>query len=135
MPRDRLSCFAGRVGLSHNQPGDRLLDAADVVVTVGDPIEYDPVMWNKGKKRAVVHIDSTPAEMDADYWPAVELIGETAATVTAAQPHSSRPQATLKDCASWGPPAGPGGAEGSRGPPERFSRPPSLPSFPSYRSW
>ena len=58
-----------------------------MVVTVGfDLIEYDPVMWNKGKKRAVVHIDGTPAEMDADYWPAVELIGETAATVTAAQP-------------------------------------------------
>src|SRR5262249_34500362 len=44
VPRDLLSWFAGRVGLSHNQPGDTLLDAADVVVTVGfDPIEYDPV--------------------------------------------------------------------------------------------
>jgi acetolactate synthase I/II/III large subunit len=102
VPRDQLSCFAGRVGLSHNQPGDRLLDAADVVVTVGfDPIEYDPVMWNKGKKRAVVHIDSTPAEMDADYWPAVELIGETAATVTALAAQLA-PQVALKDCAELG---------------------------------
>jgi acetolactate synthase-1/2/3 large subunit len=84
VPSDLLHCFAGRVGLSHNQPGDRLLDAADIVVTVGfDPIEYDPVMWNKGKKRPIVHVDCTPAEVDADYWPAVELIGDTAATVTA----------------------------------------------------
>ncbi|MDR3637587.1 MAG: acetolactate synthase AlsS [Isosphaeraceae bacterium] len=82
--RDLLPCFAGRVGLTHNQPGDRLLDAADVVVTIGfDPIEYDPVLWNEGKKRTIIHIDSTPAEMDVDYWPAVELIGDTAATVAA----------------------------------------------------
>jgi len=36
VPRDLLSCFAGRVGLSHNQPADRLLDAADVIVTIED---------------------------------------------------------------------------------------------------
>jgi acetolactate synthase-1/2/3 large subunit len=83
VPQDLLRCFAGRVGLSHNQPGDRLLDAADVVVTVGfDPIEYDPVMWNKGKKRPIIHVDSAPAEMDADYWPAVELVGDIVATIT-----------------------------------------------------
>src|SRR5262245_33543608 len=102
VPRDLLGCFAGRVGLSHNQPGDQLLDAADVVVTVGfDPIEYDPVMWNKGKKRAIVHVDGTPAEMDADYWPAVELVGDAAATVTALAAHLA-PQAALKDCAELG---------------------------------
>jgi len=84
VPKDLLQYFAGRVGISHNQPGDQLLDAADVVVTVGfDPIEYDPGVWNRGKMRPIVHIDCTPAEMDADYWPAIELIGDTAATVTA----------------------------------------------------
>ena len=61
IPRDLLPCFAGRVGLSHNQPGDQLLDAADLVVTVGfDPIEYDPVIWNRGKTRPIVHIDTHP---------------------------------------------------------------------------
>ena len=29
-----FDCFAGRVGLFHNQPADKLLDAADVVVAV-----------------------------------------------------------------------------------------------------
>ena len=102
VPRELLSCFAGRVGLSHNQPGDSLLDAADVVVTVGfDPIEYDPAMWNRGKGRAIVHIDSTPAEMDADYWPALELIGDTAATVTALAAQLA-PRVVLKDCAELG---------------------------------
>ena len=102
VPRDLLSCFAGRVGLSHNQPGDRLLDAADVVVTVGfNPIEYDPVLWNKGKKRPIIHLDCTPAEMDVDYWPAIELIGDTAAAVTALAGQLS-PQAVLADIAELG---------------------------------
>jgi acetolactate synthase-1/2/3 large subunit len=82
LSRELLDCFAGRVGLSHNQPGDRVLDAADVVVTIGfDPIEYDPVLWNKSKKRPILHIDFSPAEMDSDYWPACELIGDVAQTL------------------------------------------------------
>lgn len=97
--RDLLPCFAGRVGLSHNQPGDRMLDAADLVVTVGfDPIEYDPVLWNKGKKRPIVHIDGTPAEMDADYWITAELIGDVALTV-ASLATRLKPRAALKDVA------------------------------------
>jgi acetolactate synthase-1/2/3 large subunit len=102
VPRDLLSCFAGRVGLSHNQPGDRLLDVADLVVTVGfDPIEYDPVLWNRGKKRPLLHIDCIPAEMDTDYWPAIELIGDTAAIVTALAAQLSRPTG-LDDIAELG---------------------------------
>jgi acetolactate synthase-1/2/3 large subunit len=35
--------FGGRVGQLANQPGDRLLDSADLVITVGyDPVEYPP---------------------------------------------------------------------------------------------
>lgn len=82
IPKDLLSCFAGRVGLSHNQPGDRLLDAADVVVTIGfDPIEYDPGIWNRAKRRTIIHIDLVRAEMDVDYWPSVELVGDISATL------------------------------------------------------
>jgi acetolactate synthase I/II/III large subunit len=102
VPRDLLSCFAGRVGLTNNQPGDRLLDAADVVVTIGfDPIEYDPFLWNHGKKRTIIHIDSTPAEMDVDYWPAVELIGDIGAIV-AALAGQLAPQGALKEIAELG---------------------------------
>ena len=50
VPREHLDCFAGRVGLFHNQPADRLLDAADLVLTIGfDPVEYDPALWNRGQ--------------------------------------------------------------------------------------
>src|SRR5262245_40826219 len=39
--------FGGRVGQLANQPADRLLDSADLVITVGyDPVEYWPPEWN-----------------------------------------------------------------------------------------
>lgn len=50
--------FAGRVGLSNNQRGDRLLDQADMVVTVGySPVEYDPQLWSRKVRRPLAHID------------------------------------------------------------------------------
>ena len=40
--RELFGCTGGRIGLFHTQPVDHLLDAADLVVTVGyDPIEYE----------------------------------------------------------------------------------------------
>lgn len=82
--RDLLDCFAGRIGLFHNQPSDELLDAADLVIAVGyNPIEYDPYLWNKGQARPIIHIDHILATIDRDYRPTVELYGDIAATVTA----------------------------------------------------
>ncbi|MDB5308892.1 MAG: acetolactate synthase, catabolic [Gemmataceae bacterium] len=84
VPRDLFDCFGGRVGLFHNQPADRLLDAADVVVTVGyDPVEYEPGLWNRDRKRHLVHIDAVSADIDKDYRPQVELTGDVAATLRA----------------------------------------------------
>jgi len=99
LPRERLDCFAGRVGLFHNQPADRLLDAADLVVTIGyDPVEYDPALWNRGRERKLVHIDSVPADLSGDYRPTVELLGGIAATLKVltaqitARPHPAQAQ-------------------------------------------
>jgi acetolactate synthase-1/2/3 large subunit len=84
VPRDRLDCFGGRVGLFHNQPADRLLDEADVVITVGfDPVEYDPALWNAGRTRKLIHIDCIPADYDQCYRPDIELMGDSAATLRA----------------------------------------------------
>ena len=82
--RELFDRFGGRIGLFHNQPADKLLDAADVVVTVGyNPIEYEPGLWNKGRKRRLIHIDAVPADIDKDYRPQVELTGDIAATLHA----------------------------------------------------
>jgi acetolactate synthase-1/2/3 large subunit len=82
VPRELFDRFGGRVGFFHNQPADQLLDKADVVIAVGyDPIEYEPGLWNRDRKRELVHIDVVPADIDKDYRPQLELTGNIAATI------------------------------------------------------
>jgi acetolactate synthase I/II/III large subunit len=77
-----FSSFGGRVGQINNQPADEILAAGDLVITIGyDPVEYWPSIWNKGNKRAIVHLDALPADIDNSYSPSVELIGDIAATL------------------------------------------------------
>jgi acetolactate synthase I/II/III large subunit len=76
--------FLGRVGLFRNQPGDVIVGHSDVLVTIGyDAVEYDPVLWNNNVERTIVHIDSVPADIDNNYQPTCELIGNVASTLTA----------------------------------------------------
>jgi acetolactate synthase-1/2/3 large subunit len=82
VPRELIDCFGGRVGLFHNQPADKLLDAADVVVAVGyNPVEYEPGLWNKGRTRRLVHIDAVAADVDKGYRPQLKLTSDIAATL------------------------------------------------------
>lgn len=79
--QDHFSRFAGRVGLFNNQAGDRLLQQADLIITIGySPVEYEPAMWNSGNA-TLIHIDVIPAETDNRYLPDAELVGDIAATV------------------------------------------------------
>lgn len=74
--------FFGRVGLFRNQPGDILLEEADLVLSIGyDPIEYDPKFWNKQGDRTIIHLDDHQADIDHDYQPTCELVGDIALTV------------------------------------------------------
>ena len=82
--RELLPLFFGRVGLFRNQPGDKVLARADVVLTVGyDPVEYDPSFWNVGKARTIIHLDNYPCDIDNHYQPELELRGALADTVCA----------------------------------------------------
>jgi acetolactate synthase I/II/III large subunit len=87
-----LTNFGGRIGQLANQPADRLLDSADLVVTIGyDPVEYDPSQWNKGNDRPIIHIDAIPADLDNYYRPVVELTGDIAQTLKALTLITGRP--------------------------------------------
>lgn len=78
---EHFSRFAGRVGLFNNQAGDRLLQQADLIVTIGySPVEYEPAMWNSGNA-TLIHIDVMPADTDNRYLPDAELVGDIAATL------------------------------------------------------
>ena len=80
--RELLPLFFGRVGLFRNQPGDKVLARADVVLTIGyDPVEYDPSFWNVGKPRAIIHLDSSACDIDNHYQPELELRGGVSNTV------------------------------------------------------
>ena len=79
---DLFQLFAGRVGQLANTPGDELLAAADVIVAIGfDPVEYDPSLWNSLRSAKIIHIDSTRADIDTFYVPAVEILGGIAASL------------------------------------------------------
>ncbi|MFT4111599.1 MAG: hypothetical protein QM649_02460 [Silvibacterium sp.] len=55
--------------------------AADLILTIGyDPVEYDPSIWNHAK---IIHVDSVPANIDNYYQPAVKILGDIAASLTA----------------------------------------------------
>jgi acetolactate synthase-1/2/3 large subunit len=73
--RSHLSLMA--VGL---QARDHVLsgfDRADLVICVGyDLVEYGPSRWNPDGRKRIVHIDTQPSEVDAEYRPEVELVGD-----------------------------------------------------------
>jgi acetolactate synthase-1/2/3 large subunit len=83
----QLENFGGRVGQLANQPADRLLESADLVITVGyDPIEYPPSEWNRTSSRKLIHVDVVPADLDNCYRPYIELTGDIAQTLEALTP-------------------------------------------------
>ncbi|MGA7936968.1 MAG: acetolactate synthase large subunit [Kovacikia sp.] len=52
-------------------------DRADLVIAIGyDLIEYSPKKWNPDGTIPIVHIGSTPAEVDSSYIPVVEVVGD-----------------------------------------------------------
>ena len=71
--------FFGRIGLFRNQTGDKLLQQADLVVTLGyDAIEYEPRNWNKENNLNIVALDTTHVQIDNNFVPKRQLIGDLA---------------------------------------------------------
>lgn len=82
IPRDLEHLFVGRVGLFRNQPGDVLLQKADLVVTIGfNPVEYDPEQWNSDGSAKIIHIDYQKADIHLMYQPKIELVGDITKTI------------------------------------------------------
>ena len=74
--------FVGRVGLFRNHPADQLMAAADGIICIGfDAVEYDPLIWNSGNPRPLVHVDVQPSDQDQAYLPQFELIGDLGETL------------------------------------------------------
>ncbi len=67
----------GTVGLQSRDYAMAGFGDADVVIAVGfDLVEHAPEHWNPGRDKRIVVVDTEPAEIDAFYTPAVELVGD-----------------------------------------------------------
>ena len=67
------------IGLGSKDIVSCAVDAADLVITVGyDMVEYHPSLWNPNGDKEVLHIDFLPAEIDENYHPEVEVVGDLA---------------------------------------------------------
>jgi acetolactate synthase I/II/III large subunit len=67
----------GTIGLQMRDAVSCGFDRADLVIAAGyDPVEYGPGLWNADHGKTIVHIDFTPAEVDEDYQPAVEVVAD-----------------------------------------------------------
>jgi acetolactate synthase I/II/III large subunit len=85
--------FGGRVGQLANQPADRLLESADLVITIGyDPVEYPPADWNRLGERLIIHVDVLAADLDNCYPVGVELTGDISQTLNALTTLLRRPE-------------------------------------------
>ena len=76
MPSDDDLCLLS-AGLQARDYISCGFDKADLIIAVGyDPVEYAPKFWNPDRKKPIIHIDFTPAEVDSFYQPVVEVVAD-----------------------------------------------------------
>src|SRR5215218_6648723 len=67
----------GSVGLQSGDYNMAGFEDADVVLAIGyDLVEHSPEHWNPKRDKKIICIDSVPAEIDANFIPEVELVGD-----------------------------------------------------------
>lgn len=81
VPRSSEQCLF-TVGLQAKDYVNYAIDAADLVICIGyDLVEYHPHLWNGDRDKKILHIDFLPAEIDRNYLPEVEIVGDIAHTL------------------------------------------------------
>ena len=72
----------GTVGIPQHDYPDKALEDADLVIAIGyDLVEYAPTKWNSDRRRRIIHVDSTPANINKLYQPEVEVVGDISTSV------------------------------------------------------
>jgi acetolactate synthase-1/2/3 large subunit len=67
----------GSAGLQSQDYVNFGFEHADTIICVGyDLVEYHPRLWHPTRDRTIVHIDSSPAEVDAHYPVCVGVVGD-----------------------------------------------------------
>lgn len=72
----------GTVGLQSHDFVNCGFDRADVIICIGyDIVEYHPHLWHPKRDKKIVHIDRSPAEVDASYIVEVGVVGDIKQTL------------------------------------------------------
>ncbi|MEJ2142574.1 MAG: acetolactate synthase large subunit [Gammaproteobacteria bacterium] len=67
----------GSAGLQANDYISCGFSKADVIICIGyDLVEYHPYLWHPTKDRTIIHIDQSPAEVDAYYQVKIGVVGD-----------------------------------------------------------
>jgi len=73
----RHAMALGSAGLQSQDYVNFGFEQADAIICVGyDLVEYHPRLWHPTRDRTIVHIDSSPAEVDAHYPVCVGVVGD-----------------------------------------------------------
>jgi len=76
-----MSLYA--VGLQTQTAVNKVFEQADLVLAAGyDLVEYGPGFWNPRSDKIIIHVDSTSAEVDSNYQPRIQLVGQIGETLT-----------------------------------------------------
>ncbi|MDO9371855.1 MAG: acetolactate synthase large subunit [Gammaproteobacteria bacterium] len=88
----------GSAGLQAHDYVNCGFDRADVIICVGyDLVEYHPCLWHPTRDRKIIHIDMSPAEVDASYIVEVGVVGDIGLSLTRiAQTAIPRTRETLR---------------------------------------
>jgi acetolactate synthase-1/2/3 large subunit len=95
-------CALGSAGLQANDYVSCGFSRADVIICVGyDLVEYHPYLWHPTRDRTIIHIDRSPAEVDAYYPVKVAVTGDLKHTLVRiaelATPHQGHHMRPLRD--------------------------------------
>jgi acetolactate synthase-1/2/3 large subunit len=85
----------GTVGLQARDYEMAGFEDADLVIAIGyDLVEHSPKHWNPNRDKQIIVIDSIAAEVDQNFVPDVELIGDVAHVLARLAADCSRSQTT-----------------------------------------
>lgn len=78
---DSHALYLGNTALSAGDFPHRALDAADLILNVGHDVVEKPPFIMGVCHRKVIHVNFTPAKVDAVYFPQVGLVGDIASSI------------------------------------------------------
>ena len=80
---ERHPLYLGTAALSDDDFLHEAIDGADLILNVGhDTIEKPPFFMQPEQRRKVIHLNFFPAEVDAVYFPQLNVIGDIASNLT-----------------------------------------------------